>query len=219
MRTSPKTRIQSWEHCMNQFANIFVDLNENKKKIVTDMCIDNLSLHLGFFLASWGMMRGSTDLLEYDYKVHIPVVRILLKYSHLFRLDFLDQRSETDWEDLKNLSDGVKSAYSFENVTDTLVTKILMGTLGIVPAYDDFVKTAVKHYGITTANFNIKSFKKFAEYFSNHFVSEIAEYTKVMQGYCPIYTRTKIIDVLLWVLGKKIAKQKEEEKKKIQGEN
>lgn len=93
-------------------------------------------------------------------------------------------------------------------MTDTLVTKILMGTLGIVPAYDDFVKTAVKHYGITTSNFNKKSFAKFAEYFSSNFVPEINKYTKEMQSYCPLYTRAKVIDVLLWCLGKEIAEEK-----------
>ena len=218
MRTSPKSRILSWEHCMAQFSSVFDDIKNGKTTAETtpDERVDYLCLHLGFFLASWGMMRGSTDLLDYDYKVHIPAVKTILKYPHLFRLDFLTPHSESEWEDLENFSADLRLAYTSEekqqrplpNMTDTLVTKIIMGTMGIVPAYDNFVKEAVKYYGITTANFNITSFKKFSEYFSTHFVSEIKEYTKAMQSYCPLYTRTKVIDVLLWCLGKEIAKQK-----------
>ena len=158
-------------------------------------------------------MRGSTDLLEYDYKVHVPVVKTILRYPHLFRRDFLEQPSKSNWEDLETLSSEVKDSYPFKNVTDTLVTKILMGTLGVVPAYDNFVKEAVKHYSITTANFNKKSFQTFTEYFSKYFVAEINEYTKEMQKYSPLYTRAKVIDELLWCLGKEIAKKKAEEEK------
>jgi hypothetical protein len=38
---------------------------------------DALSLHLAFFLASWGMYRGSSFLLQKDYTIHRPVVRLL----------------------------------------------------------------------------------------------------------------------------------------------
>ena len=138
----------------------------------------------------------------------------------------MDNPSESGWESLENLTTELKVAYTSDkmqkrplsNMTDTLVTKILMGTLGIVPAYDDFVKTAVKHYGITTANFNRKSFEKFAEYFSTHFVQEINAYTNEMQSYSQFYTKAKVIDVLLWYLGKEISKQKAEEKRKTRGE-
>ena len=48
--------------------------------LLTEEKIDFLSLHLGFYLASWGMMRGSTELLDKDYKIHIPAVKVILKY-------------------------------------------------------------------------------------------------------------------------------------------
>ena len=41
---------------------------------------------LMFYLASWGMYRGSSFLLQKDYKIHIPVVEEVLKtkYNILF---------------------------------------------------------------------------------------------------------------------------------------
>ena len=40
-----------------------------------DVNLDYLSLQLAFYLASWGMYRGSSFLIQKDYRVHIPVVR------------------------------------------------------------------------------------------------------------------------------------------------
>lgn len=40
---------------------------------------DYLSLQLAYYLASWGMLRGSSFLLWKDYKIHIPMVKEMLK--------------------------------------------------------------------------------------------------------------------------------------------
>lgn len=58
--------------------------------------MDYLSLQLAFYLASWGMYRGSSFLLQKDYKIYIPVVEEVLKskYDILFGMkceDLLDE--------------------------------------------------------------------------------------------------------------------------------
>lgn len=40
-----------------------------------DVNLDYLSLQLAFYLASWGMYRGSSFLLQKYYRVHIHVER------------------------------------------------------------------------------------------------------------------------------------------------
>ena len=62
-------RYLSWKHCYRAFG-------ENRNK-TDDLTVDYLALHLAFYLASWGMYRGSSFLLQKDYKVHIPVVHIV----------------------------------------------------------------------------------------------------------------------------------------------
>ena len=42
-----------------------------------------MALHLGFYLASWGMYRGSTGLLQKDYQIHIEAVSIIKNYYDL----------------------------------------------------------------------------------------------------------------------------------------
>ena len=61
----PNSHALSWEHCIAQFTAAFT----NPTAAASDeRTVDLLSLHLGFYLASWDMMRGSTALLQYDYK-------------------------------------------------------------------------------------------------------------------------------------------------------
>ena len=63
-------RFNSWSHCYNAFD----DFNKSE---------DLLALHLGFYLASWGMYRGSTGLLQKDYQIHIEAVSIIKNYNDL----------------------------------------------------------------------------------------------------------------------------------------
>lgn len=63
-------RLKSWEHCYTQFKMVF---NKNELSVKGR---DYLSLHLAFYLASWGMYRGSSFMLEKDYKMFYGVVEL-----------------------------------------------------------------------------------------------------------------------------------------------
>lgn len=52
-------RYRSWEHCYSNFMNA-----RGKQEVDYDY----LSLQLAFYLASWGMYRESSFLLQKDYK-------------------------------------------------------------------------------------------------------------------------------------------------------
>lgn len=75
LRKDPNGRFRSWEHCYKRFYDVRISQNGN-------VDYDNLSLHLAFYLASWGMYRGSSFLLKKDYRIHIPVVKILLQQQY-----------------------------------------------------------------------------------------------------------------------------------------
>ena len=63
-------RYLSWEHCHKAFS-------QARGHSACDT--DYLSLHLAFYLASWGMYRGSSFLLSKDYLIHEPVGYRMLK--------------------------------------------------------------------------------------------------------------------------------------------
>jgi hypothetical protein len=73
LREDENGRYRSWEHCYSHFY---------KARGNKTADIDDLSLQLAFYLASWGMYRGSSFLLQKDYKVHIPVVKESLKEKY-----------------------------------------------------------------------------------------------------------------------------------------
>ena len=137
----PNHRYRSWEHCYSYF--------QGRRSFNTEEDIDMATLHLAFYLASWGMYRGSSKLLQKDYRVHTPVVREILddRYASLWQLDF-DSVSARGREValVFELVDRLRRIYRRVHVspTNTLVTKVLLGTLCCTPAYDQLFKSGVR---------------------------------------------------------------------------
>src|SRR5262245_31733409 len=69
-RARPNHRYLSWEHCYQFFRSRGPDA------IAAD--IDTAALSLAFYLASWGMYRGSSFLLQHDYAVHRAAIERLV---------------------------------------------------------------------------------------------------------------------------------------------
>lgn len=193
-------RYLSWSHCYNAFKN-----NRNNRDEKT---IDYLALHLAFYLASWGMYRGSSFLLQKDYKVHIPVVEIILeeKYTPLLGITAEGLMEESMLNLLEEVSARIRQAYaneqpSFEgvtnNATDTLVTKILLGTLGCVPAYDRYYVKAARHYGISAGGYDRRSVRDIARYYLQY-KDEFEIVRRELSAYGTEYPVMKIMDMCLW---------------------
>jgi len=66
IRGDARNSYHSREHCYSFFTTKPTNL-------------DLASLHLAFYLASWGMYRGSAAIRDFDYLVHRPAVEELLK--------------------------------------------------------------------------------------------------------------------------------------------
>ena len=193
-------RYMSWRHCYNAYREC--------RGVTDDKTIDYLSLHLAFYLASWGMYRGSSFLLQKDYKVHMPVVRIVMetKYDSLLGISAEGLLEEGNLKLLAEVSDRIRDAYakempSFEdvpnNATDTLITKILLGTLGCVPAYDRYYVQAVRKFGISAGIYSMSSVKSVAEYYLTY--KEEFEAVRAELSKCGIeYPVMKLMDMCLW---------------------
>lgn len=193
-------RYLSWCHCYNAFKD-----NRNNKD---EQTLDYLALHLAFYLASWGMYRGSSFLLQKDYKVHIPVVKIVLeeKYSPLLGITAERLLDEQMLDLLEDISARIRQAYaseqsSFEgiinNATDTLVTKILLGTLGCVPAYDRYYVQAVRKYNISSGGYDRRSIKDVAKFYLKY--KDIFEKVRIeLSSYGTEYPEMKIMDMCLF---------------------
>lgn len=191
------TRYKSWEYCYN----IFHELWDKPDKI------DYLSLHLSWYLASWGMLRGSSFLLKKDYKVHYKIIEKLTDES--FRELFINPDS-TNYELIFKASEIIRNGYGEGNKpTDTLITKILLGIFGCTPAYDRFFKASLTKYELTTQTFNIESLTKLREKFSDKELEDIQTQYKEQGIFYPIM---KLVDMGLFQLG---MEEERENKKKI----
>lgn len=193
-------RYLSWRHCYNAFS-----ANRNSSDEST---MDYLALHLAFYLASWGMYRGSSFLLQKDYKVHIPVVKIIMekRYDPLMGISAEELIKNENLTLLEEVSDRIRKAYaderpSFEgminNATDTLVTKILLGTLGCVPAYDRYYVQAVRRYKISVGEYCRESVKAVAKYYLTY--KDRFETVREELSECGTqYPAMKLMDMCMW---------------------
>lgn len=158
IENQPNHRYRSWEHCYKYFS-------QDKQNIDNETAC----LHLSFYLASWGMYRGSSFLLQYDYLVHREAIKKILEYKHLQNIDFLaiDENSK-ELKDIFELSKAIKKLYEeLGKVSDTLLTKILLGTLGCVPAYDRFLKNSLKQHNMQQT-FSKKGFLSVVDFYKEN---------------------------------------------------
>ena len=203
-RANENGRSRSWEHCYRVFRDARTDPSPD---------YDYLSLHLAFYLASWGMYRGSSFLLQKDYKVLSPVVEEVLKpeYDCLFGVACADLRKLEVQAMLTNARnyiadyfDPIRKAVAgrevASSVSPVLITKILMGTLGCVPAYDRFFVDGIKKYKVTTQEYSPSSVLALADFYEAH-NGRLEEARRGMWTEDLIYPQMKLLDMGFWQIG------------------
>ncbi len=203
-RANENGRSRSWEHCYRVFRDARTDPSPD---------CDYLSLHLAFYLASWGMYRGSSFLLQKDYKVLVPIVEEILKpeYDCLFGVACTDLRNDDIRAQLKKLSDYI--SYYFHrireevrgravasSVSPVLITKILIGTLGCVPAYDRFFEEGAKYLGLEKKSYNEDSLRELADFYEAH-NDRLEEARRGMRTEDLTYPQMKLLDMGFWQVG------------------
>ena len=203
-RRDENGRSRSWEHCYRVFRDARTGPSPD---------CDHLSLHLAFYLASWGMYRGSSFLLQKDYKVLVPIVEEVLKpdYDCLFGVACTDLREHEVQVMLTKLYDYIVGYFRpirdevagrevTTPVSPVLITKILMGTFGCVPAYDRFFQDGVATYKVTTQTYSPESILKLVDYYEEH--NDRLE--EVRRGFVAdglTYPQMKLLDMGFWQIG------------------
>ena len=203
-RANENGRSRSWEHCYRVFRDARTDPSPD---------YDYLSLHLAFYLASWGMYRGSSFLLQKDYKVHAPIVEEILKpeCDCLFGFACTDLRKSEVQMVLKTVYDNIADHFGpmrdqaagrevASPVSPVLITKILMGTLGCVPAYDRFFEEGARHLGLKKKSYNEDSLLELADIYEEH-NDRLEEARRAMQIDDLSYPQMKLLDMGFWQIG------------------
>lgn len=198
LKYDPNARYRSWEHCYSKFYHA---------RGMEKADVDALSLHLAFYLASWGMYRGSSFLLQKDYRIHIPVIEELLKdkYDPLMGIKCTDFKKESNQKLLEEINsfisgyyDKVRKSVRIQEIKNeisyTLITKILMGTLGCVPAYDRYFISGIKNRKVARGNYNIKSVLQLVDFYEKN-ADRLNQVQQSMTVFDLPYPQMKILDM------------------------
>lgn len=197
----PAERYASFDYCFNYFQT-FKDTRTVSKLGSTEN-MQQSCLQLGFYLASWGMLRGSAALLTKSIKIYEPVVELIADTdAPMWQIDansYSNERIEALLNYEKQLSESLQFDGSFPSTI--LTTKIMLGVFGNVPAFDTYFK---KGLGVST--FGKKSLQKVSAFCDKN--KELIEKyripsldfgtEKASQRY---YTRAKVIDMIFFIEG------------------
>lgn len=196
-RQEPSARYASWDHCYNYFRAAFEEGRHST--LANPENLQNSCLHLGFYLASWGMYRGKATLLKKSSRGLAEVISIVACTSpSVWAVDVESYGNETIRE-LLSLSQQIRAALP-GRATDTLVSKVMLGVFGSVPAFDRFFRA-----GFGSFSLGVASLEKVKTYFDNHkdLIADIQPESIDFQGNPTgrLYTQAKVIDMVFFVEG------------------
>jgi hypothetical protein len=193
----PHHRYRSWEHCYRFFRDA--------KSAGIAVQRDHAALQLGFYLASWGMYRGSTFLLQHAYTVHLGAVDCLAspQFGPLWEQEYGGQAADVSlipliMEAVRGIADSYRP---FGEPTETLVTKVLLGTFGCVPACDQYFIAGFRRAGLGYSYLNEKFLRKLLA-FSRANIEELRREQEIIREHSgAYYPLMKLVDMYFWQIG------------------
>jgi len=162
MGRHPRERYASFDYCFNYFQSF------RERSRIEDICspqnLQQSCLQLGFYLASWGMLRGSSFLLNKSAKFYERLLETVVRLDkRLWRVD-VDSYTDEHIDLLLAARDALCDSIGVEyKPSDTLISKIMLGIYGNVPAFDDFFRK-----GFNVGVFNRKHLQHVAEFYQHH---------------------------------------------------
>jgi hypothetical protein len=207
-------RYRSWEHCYNYFRELAPN------KIGQDL--DHAALQLGFYLASWGMYRGSSFLLQHAYTVHRGVIVLLAedRFKPLWEHEFGTGHNDTKLLPLiMDAINAIKATYKpfvpnegSQQPTDTLITKIILGTFGCLPACDRFFIDGFKKCDFPFSYLNQQFIQRISAFCTAN-SDELFEVQKEIKDLTGVhYPMMKLVDMYFWQIGYDLDVQRAEQR-------
>jgi len=197
----PTERYTSFDYCFNYFQ----DQSDGglTAELASDANLEMSCLQLGFYLASWGMYRGSADLLKRSVASLRPLVRAISASPREIWSADANEYSDANCALILEVRDRIVETLG-RIATDTLVTKIMLGVFGCGPAFDTNFK---KGSGLRTLNRS--ALDKLGEFYqaNSDLIERYREPTLDFAtglGTNRRYTRAKVIDSIFFIEGAKL---------------
>ena len=193
----PNARYTSFDYCFNHFQ-------QHRTAVAAwgdPAGMEASCLHLGFYLASRGMLRGSSDLLQRSARHLVHLIETLADApAELWDLDL--NGYDTESIDLIHQSAlEVRRALRPVEASDILVTKVMLGVFGCVPAFDTYFK---KGFGVST--FSKESLRLVGNFYRSNalVIDQLRQPTLDFASGQPttrLYTRAKVVDMIFFMEG------------------
>jgi hypothetical protein len=198
----PFERYASFDYCFNYFQTF------RENGAIADIAdasnMQESCLQLGFYLASWGMLRGSSQLLKKSVKIFEPVIKAIASADESMwdiDADHYTPSNILKVIDFEGTLQQALPASKSSPASPTLVTKIMLGVFGNVPAFDTFFKNG---FGVST--FGPKALSKIGQFYRDN--EEIIEKYRIntldfLNGTSTKrrYSRAKVIDMVFFIEG------------------
>lgn len=195
---APSARYTSFDYCFNHFQ-------QHRTEVAAwgePTGMEASCLQLGFYLASWGMLRGSSGLLQRSARHLVPLIETLADApAEVWDLD-LDGYDREGIDLVLRTALDVRRALRPVEASDTLVTKVMLGVFGCVPAFDTYF---MKGFGVSTfSKGSLRLVGKF--YRANASIIDqqrqpTLDFT-TGQPTTRFYTRAKVVDMIFFIEGR-----------------
>jgi len=201
-KNKPKDRYTSFDYCYNYFLT-----TDDLTKDVEKSC-----LSLGFYLASWGMFRGSSFLLQKSAKHFQPTIEYIATIDKSIWTIDVDKYNNETMEMIIEIYGKIKETLINDGNADlTLVTKILLGVFGFIPAFDNFFCKTFRDIYKGKCGFrkvNLNSLNRIKEFYEENskVIDKLSKETFTTDFYTGTrtkinYPKAKIIDMLGFTVG------------------
>jgi hypothetical protein len=130
---SKTSRSRSWDYCYNYFQDHAEPTQE----------LEMSCLQLGYYLASWGMLRGSTYLFaETNMQHYAKAVRVIEDFNPTMRaIDADNYLNEGARMEIIRAYNALRKALVPDDIRHvTLVGKVMLGVWGCLPSFDKYFR-------------------------------------------------------------------------------
>lgn len=192
-------RYASFDHCFNYFQEH--GESGQTASLASQSGMQMSCLHLGYYLASWGMFRGKAALLQHSSRALLPAVEMIANAPPIMWTTDVVDYDKNRIEAILKFKDTLKKVVP-GGQSDTLTSKIMLGVFGCVPAFDRYFRK-----GFHVSSFSQSALFEVRDYYNKH--KEIIEgyraYTIGFDGKLTkrLYTQAKVIDMIFFIEGAK----------------
>jgi len=187
-------RYSSFDFCYNYFYSFY---KENRLfELANEKNLQMSCLQIGFYLASWGMMRGSSFLLEKSVRNYKNLIIAISKMNpRLWSID-AGNYSEENISLLLSCKQEIIFALGRENrPSDTLITKIMLGVFANIPAFDQYFRKSLRVHSVNKRSLlKVKNFYEENKDVFDSFEIRTFDFSTAKETDIT-YTKAKLIDM------------------------